>query len=70
MTWRLILFGSSLIWKPFESDDDVALIGPRKYVDTSKYNYLAFLTDAKLIEKLPEIVTNNQVAGKIEKVNL
>lgn len=53
-----------------ESDDDVALIGPRKYVDTSKYNYLAFLTDAKLIEKLPEIVTNNQVAGKIEKVNL
>ncbi|EFK3895785.1 glycosyltransferase [Escherichia ruysiae] len=50
-----------------ESDDDVALIGPRKYVDTSKYNYSAFLTDANLIEKLPEIVTNNQVAGKIEK---
>lgn len=50
-----------------ELDDDVALIGPRKYIDTTEYNYLEFLEDESLLEKLPEIITNNQVAGKIER---
>lgn len=45
-------------------DDDVALIGPRKYVDTTDYDATAFLQDKSLIEKLPEIKTNNSVAGK------
>ena len=43
------------------------LIGPRKYIDTTEYNYLEFLEDESLLEKLPEIITNNQVAGKIEQ---
>ncbi|EKR5656260.1 glycosyltransferase, partial [Escherichia coli] len=50
-----------------ELDDDVALIGPRKYIDTTEYNYLEFLEDESLLEKLPGIITNNQVAGKIER---
>lgn len=46
-------------------DDEVALIGPRKYVDTSEYLPEAFLNDPDLIGKLPEVVTNNNVAGAI-----
>jgi chondroitin synthase len=45
-------------------DDDVALIGPRKYVDTSAPPPSKFRTDKTLIEKLPEVKTNNTVAGK------
>lgn len=45
-------------------DADVALIGPRKYVDTSALAVEEFLKDKALIEKLPEIKTNNNVSGK------
>lgn len=48
-------------------DDDVALIGPRKYVDTSAYEADAFKLDAGFLERLPEVITNNQVAGKTEQ---
>lgn len=45
-------------------DDDVALIGPRKYVDTSTHDPAQFRQDKTLIESLPEVKTNNKVAGK------
>lgn len=47
-------------------DDDVALIGPRKYVDTNNMNAEKFLQNSSLIESLPEVRTNNNVAGKSE----
>ena len=47
-------------------NDDIALIGPRKYVDTSMHTGDTFLNDASLIETLPEVATNNSVAGKTE----
>lgn len=48
-------------------DDNVALIGPRKYIDTSKHTYLDFLSQKSLINEIPEIITNNQVADKVEQ---
>ncbi len=48
-------------------DDNVALIGPRKYIDTSKHTYLDFLSQKSLINEIPEIIANNQVAGKVEQ---
>ncbi|QIM61882.1 acetylgalactosaminyl-proteoglycan 3-beta-glucuronosyltransferase [Pasteurellaceae bacterium Orientalotternb1] len=45
-------------------DDDVALIGPRKYVDTNNIAAEQFLQNTSLIESLPEVRTNNNVAGK------
>jgi chondroitin synthase len=45
-------------------DDDVALIGPRKYVDTHDIQATEFLNNPALIASLPEVVTNNNVAGK------
>lgn len=48
-------------------DDDVALIGPRKYVDTSSHDPESFRNDSNFLEKLPEIITNNDVAGKTEQ---
>ncbi|HDP7719920.1 TPA: glycosyltransferase [Escherichia coli] len=48
-------------------DDNVVLIGPRKYIDTSKHTYLDFLSQKSLINEIPEIITNNQVAGKVEQ---
>ena len=45
-------------------DDDVALIGPRKYIDTSTHHADDFLHDRVKIENLPEVLTNNDVAGK------
>ncbi|KGQ27199.1 acetylgalactosaminyl-proteoglycan 3-beta-glucuronosyltransferase [Gallibacterium anatis] len=47
-------------------DDDVALIGPRKYIDTHQFSDEQFLHSPELIENLPEIRTNNDVAGKSE----
>lgn len=44
-------------------DDDVALIGPRKYVDTSSIHPQRFRSDSGLIDSLPEVQTNNSVAG-------
>lgn len=47
-------------------DDDVALIGPRKYVDTHGMAANQFLDKQGLIETLPEIRTINKTAGKDE----
>ncbi len=44
--------------------EDIAFIGPRKYIDTHEISSDAVLSDKTLIEKLPEVKTNNQVAGK------
>lgn len=47
-------------------DDDVALIGPRKYVDASALEGEQILKDPALLGRLPEIRTNNDVAGKTD----
>lgn len=47
-------------------DDDVALIGPRKYVDTQNILPENFRSNKNLISNLPEVRTNNSVAGKEE----
>ncbi|AXE34974.1 Uncharacterized protein ChrSV_0617 [Chromobacterium vaccinii] len=48
-------------------DEDLALIGPRKYVDTTNMPPSDFLKNTTLLGSLPEVVTNNMVAGKIEQ---
>lgn len=40
-------------------DDNVALIGPRKYIDTQHINVEDILNDITLITTLPEVMTNN-----------
>lgn len=45
-------------------NENVALIGIRKYVDTSEYCAKDFLKNKNLLATLPEIKTNNSVAGK------
>lgn len=47
-------------------NDDVALIGPRKYVDTSCHSADDFLRRPEMLESLPEVITNNSVAGQVE----
>ena len=47
-------------------NDDVALIGPRKYVDTSHLSAEDIKANKSLIERLPEVRTNNNVAGKTQ----
>jgi chondroitin synthase len=49
-----------------EKDDDIALIGPRKYVDTEKIDSDQILNNPDLISSLPEVLTNNNVSGKIK----
>ncbi len=44
---------------------DVALIGPRRYVDTSGMSGRQFIENPALLGSLPEIVTNNSVAGQV-----
>jgi chondroitin synthase len=41
-----------------------ALIGPRKYVDTNGLAHELFLKEPNLVSSLPEVRTNNAVAGK------
>lgn len=43
--------------------DEIAVIGPRKYVDTMDLNVSDCLRDELFLEKLPEITTNNKIAG-------
>lgn len=50
-------------WKTL---DDSILIGPRKYIDMSNVHVNEILSDANLEERFKEIVTNNNVAGKIQ----
>jgi chondroitin synthase len=45
-------------------DDGVALIGPRKYVDTLPHDPSEFRKSKSLISQLPEVRTNNKVAGR------
>lgn len=45
-------------------NDDVALIGPRKYVDTHHLTADQILKDIHLVEALPEVMSNNKVAAK------
>ncbi|MEA2049081.1 MAG: glycosyltransferase [Campylobacterota bacterium] len=47
-------------------DDDVALMGPRKYVDTHHIDPREILRQTDLVSSLPEVVTHNNVAGKVE----
>ena len=47
-----------------EQNDNVALIGPRKYVDTHDIKPEQILENPKLICSLPEVFTNNVVAGR------
>ncbi|ORL53416.1 glycosyltransferase family 2 protein [Pseudomonas putida] len=47
-------------------DDDVALIGPRKYIDTENLPADDFAKDKNLITELPEVLTQNSVAGKTQ----
>lgn len=44
--------------------EDWALIGPRKYVDTNGIPYKDFLKNKNKILELPEVRTNNAVAGR------
>lgn len=44
-------------------NDDVALIGPRKYVDTHGLKATDFLADKNLVNNLPEIKSSNTVAS-------
>lgn len=46
--------------------DDVALIGPRKYINTEGMTASEFINDPKLLSSLPEVKTNNVVAGKTQ----
>lgn len=44
-------------------NDDIALIGPRKYIDTHGIDASDILKDKSLIASLPEIHSNNNVAA-------
>lgn len=44
-------------------DDDCALIGPRKYVDTLKFKGSDFLKDPKFITSLPEVLSSNKTSA-------
>tara|TARA_R110002020_G_scaffold177766_2_gene370507 strand:+ start:1840 stop:3768 length:1929 start_codon:yes stop_codon:yes gene_type:complete len=45
---------------------DVVLIGPRKYVNIDHIRPESFMKDSSFIERVPLVITNNDVAGKIE----
>ncbi|MBN2525069.1 MAG: glycosyltransferase [Deltaproteobacteria bacterium] len=45
--------------------DDIALIGPRKYVDTSLVSANDVLENPDLVEKLPEIYSNRQEENSV-----
>ncbi len=49
-------------------DDDVALIGPRKYIDTEQMSAEDFARNPSLISSLPEVLTHNNVAGKTQNM--
>ncbi len=45
---------------------DVVLIGPRKYVNIDHIAPDNFMKDSSFIDRLPLVITNNDVAGKVE----
>lgn len=47
--------------------NEVAVVGPRKYVDTSTLNIKHYLNDKDFLSKLPEVETNNSIAGGPKK---
>jgi chondroitin synthase len=46
-------------------DDDIALVGPRQYVDTHGIDPQEFLINSEFIATLPEVVVNNSVVGQV-----
>jgi len=46
-------------------NENVALVGPRRYVDTHDLTSSEVLNNPNLVESLPDIITNNTVAGRI-----
>ena len=44
----------------------VILVGPRKYVDLNNIGYKKIIDNTNLVENLPEVVTNNSIAGKLD----
>ena len=42
--------------------DDIAMIGPRKYIDTNDISPEHVLSDGEFIENLPEVRTNNNAS--------
>lgn len=46
--------------------ENVVLIGPRKYVDLNTVSTTDLENDKQLIENLPLVITNNDVAGRVE----
>lgn len=46
--------------------DNVVLIGPRKYKDLNGVSRESLCNDPSYVEKLPDVVTNNDVAGRVE----
>jgi chondroitin synthase len=49
-----------------EQDDDVALIGPRKYVDTGNFKSSDFLENPDLIVSLPDVHAKEDLGRKIK----
>lgn len=45
---------------------DVVLVGPRKYVNIDHIEPEKFMRDSTFIDRVPLVVTNNSVAGKVE----
>ncbi|WP_043316538.1 glycosyltransferase [Microbulbifer sp. HZ11] len=48
-------------------DSDVALIGPRKYIDTHGVSSKDIFGDENFLSKLPEVVTNSEVGNSLRK---
>ncbi|MCW8127955.1 glycosyltransferase family 2 protein [Microbulbifer halophilus] len=48
-------------------DPDVALIGPRKYVDTHGISSDDIFNSEDFLSKLPEVVTNSEVGNSVKK---
>ena len=44
------------------------LIGPRKYVNIDHISPDSFMKDSSFIERVPLVITNNDVAGKVEGI--
>lgn len=46
-------------------NENLALIGPRKYIDTHQVTPQQVLDNPDLISSLPEVLTNNSIAGRV-----
>lgn len=48
-------------------DDECAYIGPRRYKDTATISSNEVLQNPSIIESLPDVLTNNSVAGSVKE---